>query len=76
MENNYYYLLSKLENILNTKNIEYQTLNDIVRIYFVNGDEIKIVIGDKITMDKYSSKHDRKYVFKSEKEFLKEIENL
>ena len=43
MDNREYFLLSKVENILVAKNYEFQTLNNMIRVYFDSGDEIEIV---------------------------------
>ncbi len=76
MRNNYHCVLSSLEDILNKKNIEYQTYKDTVVIYFMNGDEIKIIIDDTIILHRYTTRDTTKKVFKTEAEFWEAIENL
>ena len=42
MGNREYFLLCKVEDILIAKNYEFQILNNIIKVYFNNGDEIEI----------------------------------
>ena len=76
MDNREYFLLSKVENILVAKNYEFQILNNIIKVYFDNGDEIEIVLSNIITMNKYTNGVTRKFVYESEDDFLKNIEGL
>ena len=41
-----YLLLCKVEDILIAKNHEFQILNNIIKVYFDNGDEIEIVLSN------------------------------
>ena len=50
MGNRAYFLLCKVEDILIAKNYEFQILNNIIKVYFDNGDEIEIVLSNTFTM--------------------------
>ena len=76
MGNREYFLLYKVEDILIAKNYEFQMLNNIIKVYFDNGDEIEIVLSNTITMNKYTNGVMRKFVYESEDDFLKHIEGL
>ena len=76
MGNREYFLLCKVEDILIAKNYEFQILNNIIKVYFDNGDEIEIVLSNTITMNKYTNGVMRKFVYESEGDFLKHIEGL
>ena len=76
MGNREYFLSSKVEDILIAKNYEFQILNNIIKVYFDNGDEIEIVLSNTITMNKYTNGVMRKFVYESEDDFLKHIEGL
>ncbi len=76
MDNREYLLLSKVEDILVTKNYEFQTLNNIIKVYFDSGDEIEIVLNSTIIMNKYTNGIQKKFVYESEDEFLKNIKKL
>ena len=52
MGNREYFLLCKVEDILIAKNYEFQILNNIIKVYFDNGDEIEIVLSNIITIIK------------------------
>ena len=75
MGNREYFLLYKVEDILIAKNYEFQILNNIIKVYFDNGDEIEIVLSNTITMNKYTNGVTRKFVYESEDDFLKNIES-
>ena len=76
MSSREYLLLCKVEDILIAKNYEFQILNNIIKVYFDNGDEIEIVLSNTITMNKYTNGATRKFVYESEDDFLKNIEGL
>ena len=76
MDNREYLLLSKVEDILVTKNYEFQTLNNMIKVYFDSGDEIEIVLNSTIIMNKYTNGIQKKFVYESEDEFLKNIKKL
>ena len=76
MGNREYFLLYKVEDILIAKNYEFQILNNIIKVYFDNGDEIEIVLSDTIIMNKYTNGVTRKFVYESEDDFLKNIKGL
>ena len=76
MGNREYFLLCKVEDILIAKNYEFQILNNIIKVYLNNGDEIEIVLSDTIIMNKYTNGVTRKFVYESEDDFLKNIEGL
>ena len=76
MGNREYFLLYKVEDILIAKNYEFQILNNIIKVYFNNGDEIEIVLSDTIIMNKYTNGVTRKFVYESEDDFLKNIKGL
>ena len=46
MGNREYFLLCKVEDILIAKNYEFQILNNIIKVYFDNGDEIQVKSGE------------------------------
>ncbi len=76
MGNREYFLLCKVEDILIAKNYEFQILNNIIKVYLNNGDEIEIVLSDTIIMNKYTNGVTRKFVYESEDDFLKNIKGL
>ena len=76
MSNKEYLLLSKIENILIAKNYEFQTLNNIIKVYFDSGDEIEIVLNNTIIMNKYINGVTNKFIYESEDDFLKNVERL
>ena len=76
MGNREYFLLCKVEDILIAKNYEFQILNNIIKVYFNNGDEIEIVLSDTIIMNKYTNGVTRKFVYEFEDDFLKNIKGL
>ena len=76
MSNKEYLLLSKIENILIAKNYEFQTLNNIIKVYFDSGDEIEIVLNNTIIMNKYINGVTKKFIYESEDDFLKNVERL
>ena len=76
MGNREYFLLCKVEDILIAKNYEFQILNNIIKVYFNNGDEIEIVLSDTIIMNRYTNGVTRKFVYESEDDFLKNIKGL
>ena len=76
MDNREYFLLSKVENILVAKNYEFQTHNNMIRVYFDSGDEIEIVLSKIISMNKYINGVTKKFTYESEDDFLKNIESL
>ena len=71
MDNREYFLLSKVENILVAKNYEFQTHNNMIRVYFDSGDEIEIVLSKIIIMNKYINGVTKKFTYESEDDFLK-----
>ena len=76
MGNRAYFLLCKVEDILIAKNYEFQTLNNIVKVYFNSGDEIEIVLNDTIIMNKYTNGVTKQFIYESEDDFLKNVERL
>ena len=54
MGNREYFLLYKVEDILIAKNYEFQILNNIIKVYFDNGDEIEIILSNTITINNNS----------------------
>ena len=76
MGNREYLLLSKIEDILIAKNYEFQTLNNIIKVYFDSGDEIEIVLNNTIIMTKYTNGVTKQFIYESEDDFLKNIERL
>ena len=76
MGNKEYFLLCKVEDILIAKNYEFQTLNNIVKVYFNSGDEIEIVLNDTIIMNKYTNGVTKQFIYESEDDFLKNVERL
>ncbi len=76
MDDREYFLLSKVENILVAKNYEFQTHNNMIRVYFDSGDEIEIVLSKIIIMNKYINGVTKKFTYESEDDFLKNIESL
>ena len=76
MGNREYLLLSKIEDILIAKNYEFQTLNNIVKVYFNSGDEIEIIINNTIILNKYTNGVTKQFIYESEDDFLKNIERL
>ena len=76
MGNREYLLLSKIEDILIAKNYEFQTLNNIIKVYFDSGDEIEIVLNNTIIMNKYINGVTKKFIYESEDDFLKNVERL
>ena len=76
MSNKEYLLLSKIEDILIAKNYEFQTLNNIVKVYFNSGDEIEIVLNDTSIMNKYTNGVTKQFIYESEDDFLKNVERL
>ena len=76
MSNREYLLLSKIEDILIAKHYEFQTLNNIVKVYFNSGDEIEIVLNDTIIMNKYTNGVTKQFIYESEDDFLKNVERL
>ena len=76
MGNREYLLLSKIEDILIAKNYEFQTLNNIIKVYFDSGDEIEIVLNNTIIMTKYTNGVTKQFIYESEDDFLKNVERL
>ena len=76
MSNREYLLLSKIEDILIAKNYEFQTLNNIIKVYFNSGDEIEIIINNTIILSKYTNGVTKQFIYESENDFLKNIERL
>ena len=76
MGNRAYFLLCKVEDILIAKNYEFQILNNIIKVYFDNGDEIEIVLGNTIIMNIYANGITKKFIYDAEDDFLKNIEGL
>ena len=74
--NREYLLLSKIEDILIAKNYEFQTLNNIIKVYFNSGDEIEIIINNTIILNKYTNGVTKQFIYESENDFLKNIERL
>ena len=62
--------------MLSTKGYEFQALDNVIKIYFDNGDEIKIVLGDLIIMHKYSNGATTKHTYVSDVNFLEDFQKL
>ena len=76
MINNYNDILATIENILNTKNLEFQTINNRLRIYFDNGNEIEIIINSVFEIKSYNNNKVIKKILNKESELFEMIKQL